>query len=221
MKGKLLIVFKSIHGYTRRYVDILGNALGCDAVPADKFKPVYAGTYDKILYIGSVRGNRINGFKKFGEYLGAFFDKFVLCGVGMLPFSKEICTSLKEANVSVTYEKLVPVFYAQGGFDVKELSRSERLSFGMVLRQIQMGNFVSETDSFIINANEMPFDEVKIEHIRPLIDFLDGKTVDEELFSPAELTDPKDIAAHFAELQPDQPSTDDERRRALKKKLKK
>ena len=36
MKGKLLIVFNSAHGYVKRYVDILGNALGCDAVPADK-----------------------------------------------------------------------------------------------------------------------------------------------------------------------------------------
>lgn len=32
MKGKLLIVFNSAHGYVKRYVDILGNALGLSLI---------------------------------------------------------------------------------------------------------------------------------------------------------------------------------------------
>ncbi len=54
MKGKLLVVFSSKHGYVKRYVDIIGNALGCDAVPLDKLPAELLGGYDKILFISSV-----------------------------------------------------------------------------------------------------------------------------------------------------------------------
>ena len=89
MKGKLLIIFRSAHGYSKRYVDILGNALGCDAVPSDKFRGEMIPGYDKILYIGGVRGNVINGFKHIAGYVEAMFKKLIVCGVGMRPFSKE------------------------------------------------------------------------------------------------------------------------------------
>ena len=81
MKGKLLIVFNSYHGYVKRYVDIIGNALGCDAVPADKVRLDMFVGYDKILYIGSVRDNVVSGLKKFSDYFDAIFRRLIICGV--------------------------------------------------------------------------------------------------------------------------------------------
>ncbi len=220
MKGKLLIIFRSAHGYSKRYVDILGNALGCDAVPSDKFRGEMIPGYDKILYIGGVRGNVINGFKHIAGYVEAMFKKLIVCGVGMRPFSKEAADAVKSATVSVAYEKFIPVFYVQGGFDMSELSRSERLTVGMAARQIKMSNIIGEDETFILNALVQPFDEVKQSNIQPLIDYLDDKPVDEKLYSPPEISDPKEIEEFFREQEKAENAPLD-KKRALKKKLKK
>lgn len=185
MKGSLLIIFRSKHGYVKRYVDILGNALGCDAVPLEKLKRDMLG-YDRILYISSVNGGSIAGFKKLAGYLDGIYKKLVVCGVGMLPFRKETPSRLKDTTISVEYERFIPVFYAQGGFDMNELSRTEKLAMSMMLRQLQSARVLGDDDTYILNASKTPVDEVKTANIKPLIDFLDGKNVDKALYSPPE-----------------------------------
>lgn len=220
MKGKLLIIFKSNHGYTRRYVEILGNALGCDAVPADKFRGDMLTGYDKILFIGSIRGSRINGFNKIADYLDIVYKKLVVCGVGMLPQNEDRADNVKDATVSVAYEKFIPVFYAQGGFDMAELSRTERIAINMMVRQIKTASLISEDETFILNAVVTPVDEVKQANIQPLIDYLDGKTVDEKLYSPPEITDEQEEKQFFEEME-QAAKAPENKARALKKKLKK
>lgn len=220
MKGKLLIVFYSKHGYVKRYVDILGNALGCDAVPADKLQADMLGGYDKILYIGSLRGSEINGMKKFSTYLEAVYGKTLVCAVGMLPFKEGLPARIKDASVSVAYEKFIPLFYAQGGFDVNELSRTDKLMISMRVRQIKSMQTLSDEETYFLKATETPIDEVKKSNIQPLIDYLDGKTVDEKLYSPPEITDPEEEKRFFDELNSAAVAPEN-KKRAIKKKLKK
>lgn len=219
MKGKLLIVFNSVHGYVKRYVDILGNALGCDAVPADKLRGDMLGGYDKILYIGSVRGGALGGYKRIADYLDVIYKKFVLCGVGLLPYRKERAEHIKSMTVSVAYEKFVPAFYAQGGFDINELSRTEKMSVSMIVRQLKAQNIINEDGTLFLNAMNTPIDEVKQSNIQPLIDFLDDKTVDPELYSPPEITDPEEEKQFFEEMEK-AAAAPENKKRALKKKLK-
>ncbi|MCH5161290.1 MAG: hypothetical protein J1G04_04585 [Clostridiales bacterium] len=220
MKGKLLVVFNSKHGYVKRYVDIIGNALGCDAVPLDKLPPELLGGYDKILYISSLRNEAIMGMDKFSDYLGGVYRKLVVCGVGVTPFREYMPARIKESSVSVAYEKFIPVFYAQGGMDFSELSRTEKFSVAFRVRQIKMQSVINDDDTYFINATVTPVDEVKQENIQPLIDFLDDKRVDEKLYSPAEITDPEEQKKFFDELEKAAELPED-KKRALKKKLKK
>ncbi len=219
MKGSLLIVFASKHGYVKRYVDILGNALGCDAVPADKLRGEMLGGYDKILFIGSVRGGSLSGYKNIADFVDAIYEKLVVCGVGMLPNGKDKAERIKSANISVAYEKFIPVFYAQGGFDMDELSRTEKMSITMMVRQIKASSVIGIDGTAMLNAVKTPIDEVKKANIQPLIDYLDGKAVDEQLYSPPEITDPDERQRFFEELEK-AASAPENKKRALKKKLK-
>jgi len=219
MKGKLLVVFHSVHGYVKRYVDIIGNALGCDAVPADKLRADMLGGYDKILYIGSLRGETIGGIKKFSEYFEGIYKKLVICGVGLTPFRNYMPQRLKETSVSIAYEKFIPVFYAQGGFDVDELSRTEKFTVAWRVRQIKIANVINDDDTFFMNAVNKPIDEVKLENIQPLIDYLEGKPVDEKLYSPPEITDPEEQKKFFDELEKASKAPEN-KKRAIKKKIK-
>ncbi|MCM1368458.1 MAG: dienelactone hydrolase family protein [Roseburia sp.] len=220
MKGKLLIVFKSAHGYVKRYVDIIGNALGCDAVPADKVRADMFGAYDKILFISALRGYSPVGMNKFAKYVEAIYKKLIVCGVGVAPFSRDIPARIKDASISVMYEKFVPVFYARGGFDFEELSRTEKMGVTLTLRRINMSEVLDDSDTAFKNAAAQPFDDVKRENIQPLIDYLDGKPVNAELFSPPEITDPEQEKQFFDEMEKAANAPDDAKR-ALKKKLKK
>ena len=183
MKGKLLIVFYSKYGYVKRYVDIIGNALGCDAVPLDKLKKDMFG-YDKYLFISSVRGGVISEFKKFAKYLPAVADKLVVCAVGMLPRGENTEKQLKENTIPVEYEDKLPVFYAQGGFDMNELSGGDKMRISMIEKQLKGQSEPGEVGEFVLAAIKTPVDEVKTANIKQLIDFLDGKFVDRALYCP-------------------------------------
>lgn len=222
MKDKLLIVFCSKYGYSKRYVDIIGNAVGCDAVPADKFKPEMTVAYDKILYIGSVRNGLISGFGKFSEHLGAIYKKTVICAVGYMPFRTHIPMQLKETSLPVTYEKFLPVFYAQGGLDLNELGRLDKMQISLVLRQVKMKEVPTDAEQFLLGIEQHPVDEVKQANIQPLIDYLEGKRVDEKLYSPPEITDPEEERLFFEELEEaGKYNGESKKRRELKRKLKK
>ena len=220
MKEKLLIIFKTSHGYTKRYVDILGNALGCDAVPVEKFRGDMLSGYDKILYIGTTRGGSINGFDKLSSYLDIIYKKLIVCGVGMLPFNENRPNKIKDGTISVVYEKFIPVFYVQGGFDISELTRTERMAINMLVRRIKTQNIIDDDETFILGAAVTPVDEVKQANIQPLIDYLEGKPVDDKLYSPPEITDEAEEKTFFEEMEK-AASAPENKQRALKKKLKK
>lgn len=225
MKDKLLIIFKTVHGYTKRYVDILGNALGCDAVPVEKFRIGMASGYDKLLYIGSVRGSQVTGFNKISDYLDELYTRLAVCGVGLLPFRPEIPARLREGTISVSHETDVPMFYVQGGFDLNELSKTEKMNIAMIVRRIKASNLISEEDTLFLNAAQTPIDCVSQKHIQPLIDYYDGKPVDESLYCPPSKADEADggESAESVDTVSD-PAADAEKeakKRELKKKLKK
>lgn len=220
MKGKLLIVFHSNHGYTKRYVDILGNAIGCDAVPANKLKADMLKGYDKILYIGSVRNDEVNGFKKFSEYLGGIYKKTILCGVGMMPYRRDLPERIKSATVRVDYEKFIPSFYVQGGFNVDELGRLEKFAIAFRQRQTKLATILNDEDTFFLNAIKTPFDEVKKENIQLLIDYIEGREVDDKLYSPPEITDEAEEKAFFDELEAAAKAPEN-KKKAIKKKIRK
>lgn len=184
MKGTLLIIFNSKYGYVKRYVDIIGNALGCDAVPLKKLKQNML-CYDKYLFISSVRGGCISEFKKISKYLDSICDKLTVCGVGMMPRGEKTAALLKESSIPITYENKIPVFYAQGGFDMNELTGGDKMRITMLEKQIRGSSFIDEDGTFVLNAIQTPIDEVKTANVKHLIDFFEGKHVDPKLYSPA------------------------------------
>ncbi|MCH5350719.1 MAG: hypothetical protein J1F39_01960 [Clostridiales bacterium] len=215
---KLLVVFYSKHGYVKRYVDIIGNAIGCDAVPVEKLKADMLGKYDKILYIASVKGYALNGLKKFADLYDICYKKLVMCGVGLSPYRNYIPSRVKQASISVAYEKFIPVFYMQGGFDIDELSRTEKFSVALRVRSIKMNEVLEDQDKFFLDAVNAPVDEVKLENAQTLIDYLEGREVDETLYSPPEITDPEEEKKFFEELEAAGKAPEN-KERALKKKL--
>ena len=89
----------------------------------------------------------------------------------------------------------------------------------MIVRQIKSASVIDEDGTYFINAMNTPVDEVKQANIQPLIDYLDDKTVDPELYSPPEITDPEEEKQFFEEMEK-AASAPENKKRALKKKLK-
>ena len=55
--------------------------------------------------------------------------------------------------------------------------------------------------------------------MQPLIDYIEGRTVDEKLYSPPEITDAEEEKQFFEEMEK-AASAPENKKRALKKKLK-
>lgn len=214
-----LIVYNSITGYTKRYVDIIGEALGCDAVPLKKAKPRLMYGYDRVIYMGGVRDNTIVGYNKINKVVEYLYLKIVVVGVGMLPPNKDRAKRVKAATVPTTYEDFIPVFYLQGGFDYNKLSKSAQMVYRLALQQRQAIRGLGAEDEFLLSAMEAPIDFVSEANAAELIRFLNGEEVQESATYCSATKTAEDVETHFEEIkQAAVPKSKKER--DLKKRLK-
>ena len=106
------IVYSSQTGHTRQYAKLLSDELSLPWYDLSKGVPAPKGR--EIIYMGWLFAGKIKGYEK------AANENRVkaVCAVGMGPESDGLIGRLYEDN-KISAD--VPVFYMQGGFDMKAL----------------------------------------------------------------------------------------------------
>lgn len=217
-----LIVYKSMCGYSKRYVDIIGSALKCDAVPLEKFKLSLSLEYNRIVYVSSLRSGKLLGLDKFKKFLPYVYLKLVVVAVGITPDREGKAEDLKLINIPETMMHFVPMFYLRGGFDFKRLPKLVGLTYSLMVRSLaEKPDPLTADEEAAVTAMEQSVDFVSPANADIVIRFLKGEQVDETKFSPAEL-DPEDLPTYLETLNT--PVTEEDlsvKEKELKKKLKK
>ncbi len=164
------IIFTSNTGYTRKYAQILSQKVGFPAYELSQSKALLS-ELDEVVYMGWLMAGAVQGYKAAAKH----YKIIAVCAVGMAPeWDGVVEETKKKCGLTDT-----PVFYLQGGFDMKKLKGIYKLMM-KVMKSI-VGKKMAEKpektpdEVVMLDALENGADFVKEENLTPVIDFITKK----------------------------------------------
>lgn len=164
------IIFTSETGYTEKYAQILSKKIGFPAYELSQSKALLS-ELDEVIYMGWLMAGSVQGYKAAAKH----YKIIAVCAVGMGPeWDGIIEETKKKCGLTDT-----PVFYLQGGFDMKKLHGVYKLMMKMmksiVGKKIATKPEKTPQEMMMLDALENGADFVKEENLAPLIDFITKK----------------------------------------------
>ena len=179
---KILVIYYSKYGHTKKYAQWLAEELNADIcedknITADKFK-----NYDTIIFGGSLYAGRNKAAVALVKYFEQIKNKkVVLFTVGMFDTNNEknIIDINKELNKVITPEirDKIKIFHVRGGIDDKNLSFSHKIMMKIAHSALSKKSENKQTDSdkdfLAIYGKKIDFSDKKM--LEPIIQYCQKK----------------------------------------------
>ena len=140
-----IVLYTSKYGAAETYAQWIAEALGCCAVPLDKFSKKELQGYDTVIYGGGVQAGGIRGLEQFTKWIkgdlklrqmakrgtiseaeaaeiGAFDRQYYIFAVGISLDSEENRLQLRDINFDKNWLRELPCFFLPGAFDPAKLA---------------------------------------------------------------------------------------------------
>lgn len=170
---KILIVYKSKTGFTKRYAEWISEELACSLISFEKFQVDFISDYDMIIFGSRVHTGRIDGFNKFKKIMKDTNKKFIVFAVGGTS-SEAINTIEKIWNSSFSNYELqeIPHFYMQGGLDYEKMTTGDRFIMKSLAKMLAQKNGKDNEETGCEQAIQDSYDASSKESILPIISYV-------------------------------------------------
>lgn len=142
---RTIVLYTSKYGAAETYARWIAEALGCRAVPLDKFSKKELQGYDTVIYGGGVQAGGIRGLEQFTKWIkgdlklrqmakrgtiseaeaagiGAFDRQYYIFAVGISLDSEGNRLQLRDINFDKDWLRDLPSFFLPGAFDPAKLA---------------------------------------------------------------------------------------------------
>ena len=180
--SKVLIMYYSENGTTKRYAEWIAEGLNGDLYNIKDIKPEMLSNYDVLILgspilAGAPKGS-IKGLSIFTKNQNLIKDKkIVYCACGIEDMSKEIVKNgimeyVKKAVPEEIFQKL-KIFFLRGGFDHYKLSPLYRLAFWFAKKKIEKKPIEKLTadEKFVLECYGKTLDFTNKESINPILEY--------------------------------------------------
>lgn len=167
MENKIVVIYKSKYGATKRYAGWIALKLDADLYEVSDIRGKDLKDYDTIIYGGPLYTGKIKGIKFLINNYETIKDKklFVFM-VGMKCFDE--IKSILENNIPKEILSNINSFYFRGKIDYKELSLKDKILMNGLRVSIlnKKQSDISEDEKMILETIDKP------------IDYTDKKSID-------------------------------------------
>lgn len=165
---KIIVVYKSKYGYTKKYAQWLAESLDCDIKENVSLADIMG--YDTIIYGGGIYAGRINGAKLITKNLEKLSGKkLVLFAVGSSVGRPEELEAFWKQALEENVRLNIPHFYLRGGFDYGKLGSVDRLMMNMLKKMLLKKDTLTEDDKGLLAAYETPVDFTDRENLEGIL----------------------------------------------------
>ena len=142
---RTIVLYTSKYGAAETYARWIAEALGCRAVPLDKFSKKELQGYDTVIYGGGVQAGGVRGLEQFTKWIkgdlklrqmakrgtiseaeaaeiGAFDRQYYIFAVGISLDSEGNRLQLRDINFDKDWLRELPCFFLPGAFDPAKLA---------------------------------------------------------------------------------------------------
>lgn len=161
---KVLIIYHSKTGFSKRYAQWLAEALDCQSIPFKERKRVNENDYEKIIFFGGLYAGQMSSLKWLKNKLPELSGKrLAAVAVG--------CAPMDGPDLSESMTKLfggtpeIKGFYCQGGLDYEHMGAVDRAMMAALRAALKRKPEMAE----MLNVISHSFDGTKREYLDPVI----------------------------------------------------
>ena len=185
--NKILVIYKSKYGSTKKYVDMLKAELEnrdegrgksvCDIVAVEQFDKALLENYNTVIVAGAVYASGISGLNVLKKNWDVMKDKktAVFC-VGASPYDEKAIREVKDNNLKGEL-KDIPLFYGRGAWDESRMTFKDRTLCRLLQKMVAKQN-PEECEPWIkalLSAVGQKCDWTDRKYLLPLFEYIRGK----------------------------------------------
>lgn len=174
MDKKILVVYKSKTGFTKKYAQMIAEELGCEAIDGKQADSKKLSGYDTVVYGGRIFAGMVDGYKKMKEmYDASAANELVVFATGGTP-NEAVDTIEKMWAQNFTGDEIdqIPHFYMQGGISYERMGFMERKMMKMAAKMMAKNKDLSPEEQGFMEAIKSSYDISDKKYINPLVEYL-------------------------------------------------
>ena len=181
MNKQILVVYKSVTGFTKQYAEWIAEKLNCSAVELKKVSAETMSEYKTIIFGGRFHAGFVDGLKNAKAlFEKSTAEKLIVFATGATPNSAtEMIEEAWKNNLTTEEMDKVPHFYMQGGLRYENMPFGDKLMMKVFAAMVKRKKEKSEYEKEMLKALNTSYDHTSKEYIEPLADFVLGRNADE------------------------------------------
>ena len=169
---KVLLVYKSNTGFTKKYTQWIQEELNCTTMELKNAHASEIMKYDIIIYGGGMHANKINGIKFIKDNLELLKDKhLIVFATGATPASAiDEVKGFERENIPSGSN--IPFFYFQSGMNYRDMTMSDKMMMTCLKLALKFKKDKDSAEQGTMNAIRDSYDHSKPVSIKPLVQYV-------------------------------------------------
>lgn len=174
MEKKILVVYKSVTGFTRKYAEMLAQEINCTLMELKDATAETMSDFDTVIYGGRLHAGTLEGLKNAKElFRQSKASQFIVFATGAMPDpTAEIIKEMWTKNLSPDELSQIPHFYMPGGLSYEKLPFSDKLMMKCFSAMMKKKKDKTEDEKAMADAIAGSYDISSKEYMMPLISLL-------------------------------------------------
>lgn len=174
MAGKIIVIYKSSTGFTKKYAEMIAEEMKCALADYNTMTEETLSEYDTIVFGSRAHAGMIDGYKRAREKLAKGGAKqLVLFVTGATPDTeKAVIDEFWNRNLTPQELSDIPHFYMQSGLCYEKMSFSDRLMMKVFVSMLKKKKDKEPYEKDFEKVITGSYDISSREYIRPLVAYL-------------------------------------------------
>lgn len=183
MNQKILVMYKSVTGFTREYAEWIAGSLekenDCTLMELRDADARGISGFDTVIFGGRMHAGTVDGLKKAKElFENSRSPRFIVFATGAMPNSEEgTIAEMWSNNLSEEELSRIPHFYMQGGLRYEKMPFLEKMMMkafaGVMKMKIKKKKEKDEKDRQFEEMIARSYDISDKKFVRPLVECVD------------------------------------------------
>ena len=170
---KIIVVYKSVSGFTKKYAEWIAEELKADLFMIEKIDIDILLKYDMIIYGGCLHAVGISGVNMIKNNLNKLRDKnLIIFTTGASPTKESIVSEVKNRNFSIEEQKQIQFYYFRGGFDFNQLNFINKILMTLLKCKIKLNRDKTPDEKGMLAAYSKPMDFTRKENTKELLEYV-------------------------------------------------
>jgi len=174
MNKQIVVICKSVTGFTKQYAQWIAKELDCEVIDLKEASSKTMSEYGTIIFGGRFHAGFVDGLKKAKElFIESSATKFVVFATGATPYTAtKVIEAAWKNNFTLDELKRIPHFYMQSGLRYEKMPFGDKLMMKVFAVMVKRKKEKSEYETAMVQALGNSYDLSSKEYIKPLVSYM-------------------------------------------------